>query len=254
MVDHVAKPVDLDWLVATILKHAPIGAEAGVAQPMTADLSDGSTSPPSDGRRTQIDWVALTERYRRRPAFLPRLLASVIDVNTAYPGALRQAVEQGDLAQIAFLAHSLKGTAGNLFANRLRELSASTENNARADRPDAYRQAARLAGLLDVLLREIADWQAAADAPAKAMDAAASPPIDRDRLTDVLARLESLLALDDTAANALFDEAQPLLLQAFGEHTLRLGRHIQQFDYAAALDVLREARATLDLAVRGDSA
>ncbi len=248
MVDHVAKPVDLDWLVATILRHAPISAEAGVSRSMVASgLSGAATSPLPDGRQTQIDWLALTERYRQRPAFLPKLLTSVIEVNTAYPSALRQAVKQGDLAQIAFLAHSIKGTAGNLFADHLRELSASTENNARAERPDAYRQAARLAGLLDILLREIADWQAAADAP-KVMDADVPPPIDWCRLNDTLARLESLLALDDTAANTLFDESQSLLLQAFGEQTQRLGRHIQHFDYPAALDVLREARATLDLA------
>jgi len=56
---------------------------------------------------------------------------------------------------------------------------------------------------------------------------------------EVIARLETLLMIDDTAANTTFEEHEALLRQLFGELAQQLGRQIERFDYQAALETLR---------------
>ena len=63
MVDHLCKPIDLEDLVAAVLRHARRGsAEAGIA---SADLH-APGSPPEVAARISsgiLDWSALTERF-----------------------------------------------------------------------------------------------------------------------------------------------------------------------------------------------
>ncbi|AFL74100.1 PAS domain S-box protein [Thiocystis violascens] len=246
MVDHVAKPVDLDTLVATILNYAPIGSgthRACEAADRGERFSGETVSVPGDGAadETMIDWPALTSRYLRRPEFLPKLLESVLTGNAANSAALRQAVNQGDLRHLAFLAHSLKGTAGNLCADGFRDLAARTESHARAERTAASLDAFRLAHALDKLLLEVTvrlDWvRVAARVPG------ATSPFDPAALAEAIERLEALLAVDDTAANSTFAQFQGLFLQAFGEQAHQLGQQIERFDYQTALDTLRAVKA-----------
>jgi hypothetical protein len=51
-----------------------------------------------------------------------------------------------------------------------------------------------------------------------------------------------LLALDDTAANELFAASHALLRLALGETADQLGRQIENFDYQAALVILKTVR------------
>lgn len=68
---------------------------------------------------------------------------------------------------------------------------------------------------------------------------------DIQKLTDVLDRLESLLADDNTSSGELFDEFKALLEAALGPTADRIGRYIRGFDFADALNSLRNARREL---------
>ncbi|MBK5964476.1 histidine kinase [Thiocystis minor] len=250
MVDHLAKPVNLDALVETILKYAKIAPDPTRSPRLELigrleRIAGARQAPPVIGAGdalAMIDWPALTNRHQRRPEFLPKLLESVLTGNAAHPAALRQAANRGDMGRIAFLAHSLKGTAGNLCADAFRELATSTENNARAERSEASRQAFRLANALETVLKEIATRLEEFVAP-MAEDPSVAVPIDEAVLSEAIARLESQLVIDDTAANATFKAFQPLFLRALGEQARQLGRQIECFDYPTALDTLRAAKA-----------
>ncbi|MBK7421791.1 MAG: hypothetical protein IPJ48_01115 [Propionivibrio sp.] len=63
---------------------------------------------------------------------------------------------------------------------------------------------------------------------------------DCERALTVLARLEPLLASDDTAAGDLFEANRSLLLARFGAGAMPLGRQVMDFDYPAALVTLRK--------------
>jgi len=60
-----------------------------------------------------------------------------------------------------------------------------------------------------------------------------------DRVREVLGRLESFLAEDDTRAAALWFEHGPLMMAVLGADAARLAREIERFDYDEALKTLR---------------
>ncbi|WP_347338121.1 PAS domain S-box protein [Chromatium okenii] len=236
MIDHVAKPVELETLVEVILKCATLSLTATTA----ADVPPLLPESPTDEQYHDaplMDWTALALRYQTRPAFLPKLLESVLVGCVTYPDDLRHAASRGEMTRLAFLAHTLKGTAGNLFAKRLQTLAASTEYNARAELPEATRQAFQLANLLETLLRDITDRLVVLTPPT--INPSVVIDIESKVIAALIDQLEALLMIDDTAVNTLFEENEALLLRTFGEQARQLNRQIERFDYQAALNTLR---------------
>lgn len=123
MVAQVTKPVDAELLVATILRHSRERAHTDVEPP-------------------PIDWTALDEHYRDKPAFLERLLITVQQAHATTILDLREALRTNDQARIVMLAHSIKGTAGNLMLQSLQALAEDVERAARGG--DADMPAGRL--------------------------------------------------------------------------------------------------------------
>jgi len=81
---------------------------------------------------------------------------------------------------------------------------------------------------LDAVLAQLPE-AATADVPAP----------DPDKAREVLERLATLLARDDTAAADLFESSQPLLLATHGTPVLQLGRLMEAFEYPGALASVR---------------
>ena len=154
MVEHIAKPVDIDALVAAILRrrrHA--GGEGAVAAaPAPSAAQDGATVPAD---AALIDRIALSARYKNKQAFIDRLLITAAETHAETPARLRQAIVEQDLDTLVFIAHKLKGSAGNLVAVRLQALAAATEEAARAARPDAWQLAEQLSQAVEALLGEL---------------------------------------------------------------------------------------------------
>ncbi|MFD2113654.1 PAS domain S-box protein [Thiorhodococcus fuscus] len=243
MADHLAKPVELDVLVEVVLRHTH-ARRSGAGQDSSHRLARArlSSSPEVDTARPGagwVDWEALEKRYRQYPGFTPKLLGTALQANGEHAQVLRKAAQSGDLARVAFVAHSLKGTARNLFASGFSELAGAAERSARDGRPDAASRARQLADALDGLLLEIRARQPCLGGGVETIESSASDSIDLDALTQVVARLESLLSMDDTAVNQSFERDEPLLIRAFGEEARRLGRDIRAFEYSRALASLR---------------
>jgi HPt (histidine-containing phosphotransfer) domain-containing protein len=106
---------------------------------------------PAQGDPAVIDWAALTERFSGRRAFIDKLVATTLASTSDKAESLRAAVVAQDFATIAFIAHSLKGTGGNMKASRMQLLGAQTEDAARAAAPETGELAAQLAQALDAL-------------------------------------------------------------------------------------------------------
>lgn len=134
MVDHIAKPIDPDLLVATILKHAR------------------RMPPPA-----MIHWQDLEARYAGKPEFVRKLLGVFANSQTPVANEIRAAAASGDTENLTRLAHSLKGSAGNIMARSLMGLALETEHAARDNHPEAMALACDLADGLDATLAEIAD-------------------------------------------------------------------------------------------------
>ncbi|NWG39557.1 MAG: response regulator [Hydrogenophilaceae bacterium] len=158
MLERVTKPVDIDTLVDVISRHVmwERGVDGVLAGNGTSDAVNKGL-PPQQGLPPVplIDWTALTRRYQGRSDFVVRLLGVARTSLSSTPDKLRNAIRQNDLDEIRFIAHSLKGSSGNLEAAKLMELARETELSARLGTTDAYKLAEELARLVEALLVEL---------------------------------------------------------------------------------------------------
>ena len=227
--DYLAKPYTAEELYRILLRWLPLRAtsrseEHGASAPppaATPGLPPVAGLDPVLGLRyTGGD----PERYRALLRLFPDSARKDIAV-------LQAALARGDTATAARAAHSLKGAAGILGAVSIQAAAEALEKSLE-DPEDARGAAPALARLCDECGALAAALEGGlAGASAQGIRAADAP----EALTD-LARL-----LDDghTAAAALAEKLAPELAALLGAETTRFTRAISEFDYEAALALLR---------------
>ncbi|MFA6314681.1 MAG: Hpt domain-containing protein, partial [Sterolibacterium sp.] len=152
---------------------------------------------------------------------------------------LTTSLASADRAAIQQLAHALKGSAGMIGATRVSEMAAAIQ--AACDRGDSLEQIEPLCTALH------AELTALVEAIREGEATALVPPLagDSGRLDEVLAQLDRLLDTGDLAAVDLARQEQALLragLGQGGEVGDKLLRHVEDFDFEAALAALRTWR------------
>jgi CheY-like chemotaxis protein/HPt (histidine-containing phosphotransfer) domain-containing protein len=152
MVEHMIKPVEIESLVTVVQRHARQATQVGVADAGRNDVVPENAAPDPQ----TIDWVALTERFSGRQAFIDKLVATSLANTSDKAEALRAASAAQDFAAIAFIAHSLKSTGANMKASRVQMLGEQTEEAARASAPQACELAGQLALAIDALRAALA--------------------------------------------------------------------------------------------------
>ncbi|MES2257616.1 MAG: PAS domain-containing protein [Pseudomonadota bacterium] len=223
---HVAKPIDVDELIATLVKLAPVrGAEPG----------DASLPAPAEDRPASLPGIDLEAALKRLagnyPAFVGLLKrfensqgGTVADVRTLLASDKRHGAAQ--------LLHRLRGVAANLGARDIANFSAQAEvalNEARE---------ADLALLLTALDQSIDIVTAAARTlplplPAASHGAEAGGEYDAN-LPQALAELVSLLENNNMKALTHFQAMRPALDHGAHETVLALANAIETLDFAAA--------------------
>lgn len=90
------------------------------------------------------DWSALEKKMMGNTDLLVRLLGAVLADHVETPERFAAAIAAEELETLAFLAHQIKGVAGNLVAPALCERAAAAEKAARARSSDALPLAGKL--------------------------------------------------------------------------------------------------------------
>ncbi len=171
MSDCLSKPVEVDELVATILRLLPNRPASLTLPSRLASLANKpdlsiETSTARDAislndtsKNTKIiDFAALEARYPSKPDFLAKLYASMLDSQKTTPSKLTQATRDGDFATLTSLAHNLKGAASNLMAETVRTLAQQTELASRSEDPKAFALAQQLSENLETLLATLTHY------------------------------------------------------------------------------------------------
>ena len=181
MVEHMVKPIEIDSLVTVVQKHArhatpfdsssfngdtrsepgktlelnaspiPVLQLQTSPEPLPLKEMESDTTDPA-----VIDWAGLTERFNGRQAFIDKLVKTTLTNIRGKAALLRVTAARGDYAQLAFIAHGLKGTGGNMQASRVSALGAQTEDAARAGAPEAFELAETLANAVEELIAALA--------------------------------------------------------------------------------------------------
>jgi two-component system sensor histidine kinase/response regulator len=155
MIDHVSKPIDVEELIAVILRHlspADIPTESINKPTLVIPVAE----PPAAVGIDLVDWVALEAHYSFRPGLVQKLLKSAITSFSDKSKQLRVALDQNDVIQIAFLAHGIKGLAGNLKAGPVQQQASTVEREAKAQELNPT-TVGRLADMLEELVVVLAE-------------------------------------------------------------------------------------------------
>jgi Amt family ammonium transporter len=153
MDDHVPKPINPEKLLQTIANH--LHGHPGIVPIAPVEVQPISTLPVPAG---PVDMAAFLERCLGNPQVAFRVL-DVFSIQAKEELArLQRALADGDLEQLARLAHSLKGSASNISADNVRNAARELEKFAVAGETEPL--AAKLGELkteLDRCISFIAD-------------------------------------------------------------------------------------------------
>lgn len=235
MNDHIAKPIELEKLQAVLIKWLPIRRPSLADHADQQCIEDATSLTDGDVRLLAIDGLDETVGLRLvhgdREKYW-RLLAQFVRTHGEAGISLTAAAATKDWDILREQAHALKGAAATLGARHIAERAEALEQWAR-NPSDALTLHARFDALqaaLQNLCRSVSPFLTDGSV------AESGVTVDRQQARQVLAHLEALLAIDDSAANDEFATHGSLLLAVYGPRVRVLGRQIESFDYADALE------------------
>ncbi len=233
MDDFIAKPVDPAQLFATVRRWLP---DTGVQSPATAATTDALPAA-----LTSINGLETAKGLKVLNGHLPtylRLLRRYADEHAEDMHKLQERMAHGERKDAQRLAHSLKGSSGNLGAVAVQHLAATLEEaiGQGADNAAIEEMAVALNSELQRLLPAI--LAALPDSPGIPADA----EVDWAAVRRVLAELEPALAGSSMQANLLAGTHAALLEHALGAAGTELVRQAEHFLYVEALETLSRAR------------
>ena len=233
MDDHIAKPIILDQLAETILRHArPRNAGSARAAPPPSAAPAQAALPRLEG----LDTDGGLRRCCGNTELYLRLLARFAGSHAGTLAALDAALAEDRHRDAERLAHTLHGSAANLGAEALRQAARDLETALRSGQPFADARD-RLARECETLGRGLADAP-----PALAAPCAGGAP-DGHIADAELARLTHLLATADGAAPEAFRRLRPALTAHFGlSNVTKLSDALDQYDYDQALACLKACK------------
>ena len=223
MSDHLAKPIDVEDLIATLLAAAPhaVAAAAPAAPaPAAVTAATASAAPPAPTSAAPapsglpvlpgIDMEAALPRMGGHFDALLNLLKRFEQSHGGAVDEVRALLATGQHAAARQLLHRLRGVAANLGAATVARLTAQAEAELHADNSDTADPATLRQVLLALenAILVVLDGVRAAAAPAVPAPAAGAPAHD---MPQKLAELQKLLQNNNLKALAHFQSLRPAL-------------------------------------------
>ena len=193
---HLAKPIDVDELIATLIAHVP-GIGRNAAPPFfAADGGPPSDQPELPAHLPGIDIEPVLARLGGDRRIFLSLMARLEASQGGVVTDVRLFLAEGNGVEAANLLHRLRGVAANLGATEVARLAGEAEAAVRGGgRNEAAGPLDRLEAALAVVLETARTLASVAAA------SAGGPALDAGRLGDRLTRLLILLRSNDLKAS-----------------------------------------------------
>lgn len=232
MTDFIAKPIDPATLFRILRAHLPpLGA------PAEPDLLPARENVPLLELPPYIEGVDLKigrSRLMGSDSSYARYLRLFAEHSVELPLQLQTALDARDLSTAQRLAHTLKGSAGQIGAEQVRTAAEELEN-AVANGASTTALTEMVSTVTEVLIRTVNGIYAALPTASEA------PSVHDGDPGIILAELRLLIEDDDAKALAVFDRHRGRLEVALGAGDFQtLARQLQQFDFGLALETLRK--------------
>ena len=256
MNDHLAKPIDPEALFRALLQWIPpksgISPQPSEAPESGRDVSgDQAAAVESSSESTRVSSLEAIEgldvkgglsRVLNKRDLYERLLRQfTTGPESRIVEAIRAQLGDGDHQAAERAAHSLKGVAGTLGAGELHQRAAGLEAAIKEGQSDAAIEK-HLERVRQELTRIIAGIQCVLP-DKKTPEVADTPDVDWNRARKIVNRLEEMLEENNVGAFNTFEESAPLLRAVFGSAMTSVEEPLTSWDFPAALQALRAAKA-----------
>jgi signal transduction histidine kinase/CheY-like chemotaxis protein/HPt (histidine-containing phosphotransfer) domain-containing protein len=238
MNDHIAKPIDVGDMLATLAKWIPRERERTLRQPPLPK----DREPTGDGLPCLpgIDTAAGLEVTQGNAILYRRLLSKLADTERDFEQRFRQAQADADGSAALRTAHTLKGVAANLGAHGIQDAARRLEAACRDHADDIDAALARVVAELAVILPGLALLQALPATPVAPRTAG----IDLGELATHLRELQAALQESDSGAVGILEQVEELLRGTPHAEVLeRTANATREFDFETALVTLAELAA-----------
>ncbi len=244
MNDHIAKPLDVDQMFATLARWFVPQARERAAMPLPAATS-GTEPAPADARLPALpglDMAAGMSMTMHNPRLYKRLLLKFRGSQGNFAALFAAAQKDADSTAAMRCAHSLRGTAGNVGATRVQAAAAELELACKESRSPEVIQS-----LLDKTLGELAlvlaglaslDEEHTTETPAVALD--------MDKVKPLLDRLALQLAdIDTESADTVQELATLTHGTALSAGLREVAKAVAAYEFEDAETALKELMRSL---------
>ncbi|MEP9356014.1 response regulator [Xanthobacter sp. KR7-65] len=236
MDDFIAKPFDVELMVATLSRHLSLGVDdpaRKAASPPVGAAPALPSAPIASAVIPGVDVETGLVRVSGDMRLLTSLLAHLARQFSDVAERVRNDLDAGRPDDAMRLLHALRGAAGTVAATEVFSIASRAEHAIRAGRTaEADTVLTQLAQAMAALVAGIA-WHAA---PPPAAPAAEAPAMTPDDLRGLLADLDT----NNMRAVEAFERLLPQLTSAFGaDFVAAMARAMDDLDFAAAGTSLR---------------
>jgi len=237
MNDHVSKPIDPDVLFSTMMRWAKPRPRLGIesdANPLHTGTTHAKTTDETS--LPEIAGINLADGLRRLAGnrrLYRDLLGQFVAKESGAAAQISAALESGDPKLAERIAHTVKGTAGNLG---ITEVQSEAQKLEKAIREGQDSVAALLGTFATVLGTQVHGIdQALRESTSAPPEGMLPSAFDGEAAAVAITRLKSLLDASDGGAGEAFRSVQDVLAGVVDKtHMDSLSASISEFNFAAA--------------------